>query len=138
VLEPVSFPADVKDVKDVQTLLVKSKTRVQVVLHTSLKARATGAIPLEKLTSMALEIGLRALTNRVCPDENCRVPRRRGYILESCPGLGCETPMEGIKLNPPKTSVKLSWPVFPVSSEMATRRGHELSASRRRPRGKTA
>jgi hypothetical protein len=38
-----------------------------------LKARETRAIPLEKLTAMALEIGLRDFTNRVYLDEGCLV-----------------------------------------------------------------
>jgi hypothetical protein len=49
---------------DELTLLVKSKTRVKVVWQT-MKASETGPIPLEKPTSIALEIGLRDLTNRV-------------------------------------------------------------------------
>jgi hypothetical protein len=58
--------------QDLLTLLVKSKTRGKAVMHTT-KAGETGAISLEKLTSMALEIGFGDLPNRVGPGHVWRV-----------------------------------------------------------------
>ena len=56
------------------TLLGKSKTRGKAVLYTTFEGqRDRGAISLEKLTSMALEIGFRDLTNRVYCDAVCSV-----------------------------------------------------------------
>jgi hypothetical protein len=54
----------------VLTLLGKSKKRSGI---RRVKARKTGAISLEKLTSMALEIGFGDLPNRVGPGHVWRV-----------------------------------------------------------------
>jgi hypothetical protein len=54
-------------------VLVKSKTRGEAVLHTTFEGQRDGAIALENLTSMAWEIGLHDLPNRVSSDEVCMV-----------------------------------------------------------------
>jgi hypothetical protein len=57
-------------VKEVVTLLVNSKRVEKRSYRRRLEVRETKYIPREKLTSIALEIDRRELTNRVC----------RGYI----------------------------------------------------------
>ncbi len=65
--ESAEFPTGVKEVV---TLLGKSKMRGQAVLHT-MKAGETEDIPLVKLTPIVLEMGHRNLTNRVNYDAVC-------------------------------------------------------------------
>jgi hypothetical protein len=50
------------------TLLGKSKTRGQAVLHTMFEGQETQSIPLVNLTPIAVKIDRRDLTNRVNDD----------------------------------------------------------------------
>jgi hypothetical protein len=59
------------EVKDVVTLLVKSKTRGNAVLHMTSESQRDHGVPLMTRTPRALKIGHRDLTNRVCCDAVC-------------------------------------------------------------------
>ncbi len=59
-----------------------------------------------------------------CVGARVRTPNTRGHVVRPWSGVSYHSsPCRGISHSGPKTSVKLLWPLFPMSSGLAIRRG---------------